>query len=121
MKLFIVWVVIVLSLVGVFTVSAVFAGTLSWDRNSESDMSDYRIYACFSPGCTVTRDATTLRGTVAQTAVGVRPSFVLPNGVSGNVAVTARDTVGNESGLSASVSFFDQTAPGAPTGLSVAP
>ncbi len=91
------------------------AATLEWDRNGESDMQDYQVWACFTPNCIVTKSATTLQpGTVLQSVVGVRPSYVLDiTGREGAVAVSARDLSLNESGLSVPRPF-DQVAPAVP-------
>lgn len=76
--------------------------TLSWDRNSEADMQDYVIYGCEKKDCTPTKAI----GTVRQTALGVKPEFtVYIVGKVGAFGVTARDTYGNESGLSNVVPF----------------
>jgi hypothetical protein len=93
------------------------AATLEWDRNSESDMKDYQIWACFTPSCVVIKSSGTLQpGTIAQTTVGVKPTATLDiSGKEGSVAVTARDLSLNESGLSIAVPF-DAKAPAAPTG-----
>lgn len=92
------------------------AATLDWDRNTETDMKDYQVYACFTPSCVVIKNATMLQpGTVLQPAVGVKPSYVLDiAGKEGSAAVTARDQSLNESPLSVPVPF-DQKAPLAPT------
>lgn len=91
------------------------AATLEWTRNSETDMQDYQIWACFMPSCVVVKSPTTLQpGTVVQPAAGVKPSYVIDiAGREGAVAVSARDRSGNESGLSVSVPF-DQVAPSIP-------
>ena len=93
------------------------AETLTWDRNTEPDMQDYRIYACFTSGCVVVKSAQTLQATVAQAPVGVRPTYTIDlAGKVGSIAVSARDnaTTPNESGLSVSVPFFDLAAPSIP-------
>ena len=91
------------------------AATLTWDRNSETDMKDYQVWACFTPGCVVIKTAGMLQpGTVLQPAVGVRPSYNLDiAGKEGAVSVSARDQSLNESGLSVPVPF-DQKAPAVP-------
>lgn len=92
------------------------AATLDWDRNTEPDMKDYQVYACFTPSCVVIKSATMLQpGAVLQPAVGVKPSYVLDiAGKEGAAAITARDQSLNESPLSVPVPF-DQKAPLAPT------
>jgi ABC-type iron transport system FetAB permease component len=91
------------------------AATLEWDRNTESDMKDYQVWACFTANCVVIKSAATLQpGTVLQPAVGVTPSYVLNIvGLEGNVAVSARDLSLNESALSVPAPF-DAKGPGAP-------
>lgn len=98
----------------------VFALTLDWDRNTETDLQDYTVYACFTPGCTVAVQPALKIGTVPQSAVGVRPSFVLPPSSQGKVGVTASDTTGNQSGLSVTVPF-DSLPPIPPVNLKVSP
>lgn len=94
------------------------AATLTWTRNTESDMKDYAVYACFTKGCTVAQTATMLQaGFVLQPAVGTAPTYVMDLvGKEGSVAVSARDTTLNESGLSVQVPF-DAKAPLVPGGL----
>lgn len=81
------------------------AATLTWDRNTEPDMRDSQVWACFTPNCIVTKSPTMLQGTVPQPATG-NPTFVLDTaGREGSVAVSARDQSLNESGLSVPVPF----------------
>ncbi len=90
------------------------AADLVWDRNGESDMKDYQVWACFTPNCVVTKSATTLQGTVPQPAVGAIPKFTIDlTNKEGAMAVSARDQSTNESGLSVSVPF-DVKAPAVP-------
>lgn len=91
------------------------AATLNWDRNSEPDMKDYQVYACFTPSCVVIKSPTMIQpGAVVQPAVGVRPSYVIDiAGKEGAAAITARDQSLNESALSVPVPF-DQKAPDSP-------
>ena len=91
------------------------AATVEWDRNTETDMKDYQVWACFTKDCVVIKTATTLQpGTVAQPPVGTTPSYVLDiTGTEGNVAISARDLSLNESVLSVPAPF-DAKAPGAP-------
>lgn len=91
------------------------AATLDWDRNAETDMQDYQVWACFTPNCIVTKSATTLQpGTIPQPVAGVRPSYVFDIvGREGAVAVSARDASLNESGLSVPRPF-DFLAPAVP-------
>ena len=95
------------------------AATVLWDRGTEADLSYYRIYACFTPGCIVTKTpAMLLPGSVPQVPVGQVPQYVINlTGETGNLAVTAIDTTGNESGLSVPVGFTatsDTQAPASP-------
>lgn len=98
--------------------SSTFASTLEWDRNIESDMRNYNVYACYVKGCTVSQIPSLIVGTTLQPAVGVKPTFVLPTGKEGNAAVSALDTSSNESPLS-NVVPFDSLKPSAPAGLAV--
>lgn len=97
--------------------SQAFSATLTWDRNAESDMKDYQVYACFVKGCVVQKIPTAIIGTVIQTTGTVLPLFVVDLlNKEGAVAVSARDTVLNESGLSVQVPFDVKSPaiPGAP-------
>lgn len=96
------------------------AVTLSWDRNNtDADVASYSIYACFTPGCVPAKGVDMHRGVTKQTAVGVRPSFVLDiAGKEGTVAVTAKDLSGNESGFSVPLPF-DSTLPQIPANLTL--
>ena len=92
-----------------------FALTATWKANSEPDMKEYVVYMCKSKGCVVQQVASEQ---VAVVAHSTNPSWVLPNNIEGSLAVSARDTSGNESGLSNQVPF-DGLAPKAPTEASV--
>jgi hypothetical protein len=109
--------ILILGIISLF-VSGVSAATLEWTRNSETDMKDYAVWACFTAGCVVTKSATTLQpGLVVQTAVGVNPTYTIDiAGKDGAVAVSARDTSLNESALSVPLPF-NATPPLAPAGL----
>jgi hypothetical protein len=98
-----------------FFVQVSAAATLEWDRNAETDMKDYQVWACFTKDCVVIKSASTLQpGTVVQPPVGTVPSYVIDlTGLEGNVAVSARDLSLNESGLSVPAPF-DAKAPGVP-------
>ena len=91
------------------------AATLEWDRNAETDMKDYQVWACFTKDCVVIKSPSMLQpGTVLQTTAGVVPTYQIDlTGTEGAVAVSARDLSLNESGLSVSVPF-DAKAPGVP-------
>lgn len=87
----------------------------NWDRNTEVDMLQYRVYSCIVKGCTATKGVTPT-ATVPQTAVGTRPKWSLPLDTEGALVVTAVDTSNNESGASVSVPF-DTKAPTVPSGV----
>ena len=86
-----------------------YAQSLTWDVNTEADMKDYGVYSCVPVGCLVVKSAAMLKGYVIHPTV----TFILPPGTQGSIAVTARDTALNESGLSVSIPF-DLLAPKAP-------
>lgn len=110
-----------LCLVASFWMTGAHAATLRWDRNTEPDMALYEIYTCTpNPTCTVQQTAVSRIGTVNQVAVGVIPSFPIPAGTEGKIAVSASDTAGNESGLSVPVPF-DAKAPAVPVGPRLEP
>jgi hypothetical protein len=94
-----------------------FALTASWKQNTETDMKEYVVYMCKVKGCTVVQDAAQQVAIVPFNA-SVAPTWVLPNIIEGTLAVSARDTSGNESELSNQVPF-DTQAPKAPTGALV--
>lgn len=79
-----------------------------WDRNTESDMLEYKVYTCSSSTVCVPNINI---GTVAQPGIGTTPSFAVPANSQGNAAVTAVDLVGNESGQSNVLSFDKQPPP----------
>ena len=92
----------------------VMAKDLVWDRNTETDMQDYQVWACETVNCVVVKSQANLKATVPQTAAGVSPKWTLPATLlEGSIAVSARDQSLNESGLSVSVPF-DQKAPAIP-------
>ena len=94
-------------------VSSSWAATeLAWDRNTEVDMLQYRVYACTVKGCTAAKGVTPT-ATVPQVIVGVVPKWPLPANTEGAAVVTAVDTSNNESGASVSVPF-DTKAPAIP-------
>lgn len=94
------------------------AATLTWERNTETDMKDYQVWACFTPSCVVIKSSSMLQpGLITQPAVGVKPTASLnTTGKEGSVAVSARDQSLNESGLSVPANF-DQVAPLTPANL----
>lgn len=96
-----------------------FALTLEWDRNTESDMDHYEVFACSTSATCVPGTAIVdkLTADVPQSAIGLSPSVVIPQGRQGRVGVIAVDTVGNRSPLSNIVSFTDATPPGAPANV----
>lgn len=79
--------------------------TFVWDRNTEIDMLEYRVYTCNSSATCIPNASI---GIVPQPAIGTIPSFAIPAGSQGQAAVTAVDLVGNESGQSNIVSFDKQ-------------
>jgi hypothetical protein len=86
--------------------------TLAWDANTEPDLAGYRLYE--SPAAGGPYTAIQTLGLVTTTAV---PG--LPDGLRCWV-LTARDTIGNESGYSNEVcSTSDATAPAAPQSVRV--
>lgn len=88
-----------------------------WDRNVEADMAFYRVYVCIVKGCTVTQTPANLQAaTIPQPAVGVVPTFMLPAGKEGAIAVSAVNTGNNETGLSVAVPF-SSLAPTVPKGV----
>lgn len=90
------------------------ATKLIWNRNADSDVSHYTVYACFTKGCVVTRTTGMKQpGSIVQPAVGVIPDWLLPLDKEGTLAVSATDTSGNESGISVPVPF-DSVAPAIP-------
>ncbi len=97
------------------------AATLTWDRNAEADMASYSVYACFTPGCILARNAGMHMGVAQQTAVGIKPTFTIDLvNKEGSVAVTAKDKSGNESVFSVPFTF-DQASPTAPANLLLLP
>jgi len=100
----------------VVSVTSAFSATLEWDRNAETDMKDYQVWACFTLNCVVVKNSGNLQpGTVVQPAVGVKPTYTIDLiDKEGSVAVSARDLTLNESGLSVAVPF-DKKAPSTPT------
>ena len=83
------------------------------DRNTESDMKLYNVYACFTAGCVVTKTAAMFQTTIVQPAVGTLPTWIYPVNVTGQAALTAVDLSVNESALSNTVNF-DGAAPAPP-------
>lgn len=103
------------------------AQTLGWDRNATTTVAatnttDYRVYGCFTVGCTVLRTDAMLQGApVLQPASGVVPSMVLDlAGRVGSLAVTARNAALVESGLSVALGF-DLRTPSIPQNLRLLP
>lgn len=98
-----------------------YAESLQWVRNSEPDMKDYQVYACFTPSCVLIKSGSTLQpGNVSQPAAGVVPSFIMNlAGKEGSIGVLARDLSLNESALS--VIPFDKTPPLSPANPQIVP
>lgn len=99
-------------------VTPAFALTASWNPNAETDMKEYGVYMCKVKGCAVQRIPEQQVAVVPHVNGTARPTWVLPNQLEGTLAVTARDTSGNESELSNQVPF-DSLAPKVPTDASV--
>ena len=88
------------------------ATELAWDRNTEVDMLQYRVYSCAVKGCTAVKGVTPT-ATIPQVIVGAVPKWPLPANTEGAAVVTAVDTSNNESGATVSVPF-DTKAPAIP-------
>jgi len=88
--------------------------TFEWDRNVETDMGVYKVFACStSASCVPGTGPTDQIGIdISQPAVGVKPSMPIPVNTEGRAGVIAIDLVGNRSGLSNLVPF-DRKAPAA--------
>ena len=100
-------------LIGLGSVGVASAEKLSWDRNAD-DTNTYTVYACFTTGCTVLQTAAMKQTPpVGQTPNGVVPSWPVPTGKQGALAVSASDLTNNESGLSVSIPF-DSMPPSIP-------
>ena len=84
----------------------------TWNANTESDLAGYSLY-WRTPGGEFTDVNKIITVQTEQLLTGVVP-------VGSEIAVTASDTSGNESGFS-TVLFFDldSTAPAVPSGLSI--
>lgn len=95
-----------------------FALTAEWINNTEPDMKEYTVYMCKVKACIVEQVPSQKIATVPYTAGTQKPTWAIPNGIEGTIAVSASDTSGNESGLSNQVKF-DSLTPGAPTGVIV--
>ena len=106
-----------LTLLCLLLATPAFALTATWKNNVEPDMKEYVVYMCKVKGCTVVREAAQQVAIVPFNAAVV-PSWVLPTQIEGTLAVTAKDTSGNESDLSNQVPF-DQSKPSTPSGLAV--
>lgn len=96
--------------------SQAFALTAEWNRNVETDMKEYAMYLCEGATCTPLKTAAMKVATIPQPTVGIVPTWKMPDGKVGAIAVTAIDQSGNESVLS-NVVRFDTATPGTPTGL----
>ena len=101
--------ILALFLAGPALVEAASPTTFVWDRNTEIDMLEYKVYTCATSSTCV--PAAPAIGTVPQPATGTSPSFPIPANSQGRAAVTAVDLVGNESGLSNVVSYDRQPPP----------
>lgn len=92
-----------------------FALTATWTPNTEADMKEYVMYMCKVKGCVVAQSADQQVAVIPHSQT---PSWVLPASIEGTIAVSARDTSGNESGLS-NQAPFDSAPPKAPAGAVV--
>lgn len=109
--------ILVLTLLTLGLTGPAHALTLEWDRNSEPDMLEYRIYVCRTADCKVVVSTPARKASVPQVAEGKVPSWVIPSdlvGKPGAVAIAARDKSGNQSALSVQLPFDDE-APAVPT------
>ena len=68
--------------------SAEAATEMSWARNSETDMLQYRVYACVVKDCVAVKGVTPT-AIIPQTAAGVRPKWTLMQNTEGAAVVTA--------------------------------
>ncbi len=103
----------------IFSCSSVFALTLSWNPNSESDLAGYRIYRSDTPDGQTIKDGSH----IYQIPVGTESVNLdgTPEGKFYWIA-TAFDTSNNESGKSNEVSYtVDRTAPADMTMLEIHP
>ncbi|MEK7767711.1 MAG: fibronectin type III domain-containing protein, partial [bacterium] len=93
-----------------------FALRLNWTLNAETDVREYGVYRSTNAGVTqVSSHVVTLVLSPGTT----REDGGLTNGATYYYKLSARDTSGNESGLSTEASAipYDNLAPAAPTGL----
>ena len=98
--------------VGIAEVQAV--TKLTANRNVESDMASYKVYACLTAGCTVTQTGGMLQTTIPQPGSG-GPQWILPLETEGQSTLSAVDLTGNESGLGNIVNYrcmYPRFAPG---------
>ena len=95
--------------------------TLEWDRGTEPDLKEYRVWLCYVKDCVVNRTGNTVYATVPQTPLGTKPSTALPANTEGQATVDAGDQTGNRSSVGPRVPFstipLDITAPAPPTGI----
>lgn len=90
------------------------AATASWTGNRETDVEAYEIYACDVVGCVVSPVPAMLKGTVVHVGPGAPHAFEIDlSGKEGRLAILARDTAQNKSGLSVSIPF-DKAPPSVP-------
>ncbi len=103
----------------IFSCSSVFALTLSWNANSESDLAWYRVYRSNTPDGQTIKDGSHIYEILAGTeSVNMDDT---PEGKWYWIA-TAGDFSGNESGKSNEVSYtVDRTAPADMTMLKIDP
>jgi len=112
------WALLLTILMCVWSTEVLAHTTLTWDRNTETDMKEYRIYSC--PGTQATPCTPTISATpeaiVVQPTTGTSVQYQPGVGKEAWYGVTAVDTANNQSGLS-TTAFFDSKAPGVPKNL----
>ena len=90
--------------------TTLFSATLTWDRNSESDLKGYRVH--FS------NDSTNLSSIIDVKNVTLWTINGLNKNIKYYFAVSAYDLAGNESGLSEIVNYIEKQI-NAPSGLKI--
>lgn len=91
---------------------------LSWVASTDTDVVNYKVYCAF--GNTVSYEDASATVPASQTEYVLPGVFNMQAAGDYTLAVSAVDSVGNESDLSTSVtSFFDFSVPTAPTSLRI--
>jgi len=91
---------------------------LSWTASTDTDVVSYNVYCAF--GNTVSYEDAVAIVPSSQTEYALPGAFNMQNPGDYTLAVSAVDSVGNESDLSTSTtSFFDFSVPTAPTNLRI--